>query len=61
MDKINEAGVGYCIGADHETDLMKNTLDLATIKIESVGRNEIAVKEENGRPYRAEIRPRLSA
>ncbi|NYZ79658.1 hypothetical protein H0N95_00225, partial [Candidatus Micrarchaeota archaeon] len=57
----SDAGVGYCFGASHETDVFRNAVETSTMKIEFVGRNEVAIKEENGRPYRAAIRPRLSA
>ncbi len=57
----NKYGVGVCLGTEHENDLNPDVLNNATIKIEFVGQNEVAVKEEHSRPYRMTIRPNLSA
>ncbi|MEM0372700.1 MAG: hypothetical protein QXO69_02565 [archaeon] len=61
MAYASDIGVGYCFGATHETDLFKGAVDSSSMKIEFVGRTEVAIKEENSRPYRATIRPRLSS
>lgn len=57
----NKYGVGFCLGAEHETELNSDIAENATIKLEMISDNEIAVRETHSRPYRMNMRPNLSA
>lgn len=61
LNECGKYGVGICLGTEHETDLNPDIVEKATIKLEFVGEEEVAVKEEHSRPYRMKIRPTLSA
>jgi hypothetical protein len=54
-------GVGVCLGAEHETDINSELVNNATIRLESVSENEIAVREVHSRPYRMTMRSNLSS
>jgi len=61
LSDCNKYGVGFCIGAEHETELSEAATGDATIKLEMLGDEEVAVKESHSRPYRMKIRPNFSA
>ncbi len=54
-------GVGTCIGLEDEAGVDQTVINNASMKIEFVKENEIAVKEAHSRPYRAILRDTLSA
>jgi len=56
-----EVGIGFATSAEHEVDLLPEIVDRASMRITFIKDNEIALKERSGKPYRAAIRPRLSA
>ena len=57
----NRYGVGFCLGAEHETDLNQVVSENVTMRLEMVDENEVAVREVHSRPYRLKIRPNMSA
>ena len=54
-------GVGFIFGVQHELDLNQELAAKATIKLEFLNNQEVAVQEINSRPYRMQVRPPLSA
>jgi hypothetical protein len=54
-------GVGFCLGAENAIDLNQQIVDKATIRIDFVSPDEMAVRGAGSRPYRARLRPALSA
>lgn len=61
LTDCQKVGVGFCLSAGHDIDLYPEIVYSASLKIDFVSGNEIAVKERTKRPYRAHLRPRLSA
>jgi hypothetical protein len=57
----NGVGMGFCLGAEHGIDLNPEITTQATLRMDFVTEDEIAVRAKDMRPYRAKLRPPLSA
>ncbi|MCD6522151.1 MAG: hypothetical protein J7K68_00220 [Candidatus Diapherotrites archaeon] len=57
----SEYGIGICISVKNELDVDKEILENATMKIQCIGGNEVVIQEQSKKPYRARLRPTLSA
>jgi hypothetical protein len=59
--KCEEVGVEFATSAAHEVDILPTIVDKATMQISFVQGFEAAIKGKKSKPYRATMRPRLSA
>lgn len=61
LSECADHGVGCCLGVNHDIDLNSDITATATLRLDFIKADEIAVKESMSRPYRMELRPSLSA
>lgn len=60
LTDANAYGVGYALGAEDKVDIYPPLLEEATLTQEFVEEDEVAVKPDEGKPYRVKLRPFLT-